>query len=101
MSVATLRDRAAQRILGAANDHLNALQGLSYRPANIIGDVVLPANTAEEIAMKAIECNASIRALAIAKRILDEEFKKIVDPHGEQPPEAETGDDKDTDERMY
>lgn len=96
MSIETLRARASQRILAAANEQLDALQNLTYQPAAIIDGVVQPASSLEEIGARAIVCNARIRALGVAKQILDEEFKKIVDPHGDDP-KPESGDDNSND----
>lgn len=96
MSLAALRDRSKQRILEAAQQQLEILQGQAFRPASAINDTILPASTLEEIAVQTLTCNATIRALASANKIIDEEFKKLVDPHGDAPAaDQEQGNDKE------
>lgn len=96
MSLELLRDNLRRRVTEKADGAIDIMMRLKFRPAGQMGDgAVIPANTLEEIAVKAIECNAYVEAYAWVLRALDEEFKHIVDPT----PPAQEGETKT--ESMY
>lgn len=81
MSLELLRENARKRMLEKADVCIQIMMGQQFRGAAVDGKgIVVPAQTMEEIAFKTVECNAMVRAYSEAVKIMDEEFKKIVDP---------------------
>lgn len=86
MSAGTLRDRVRSKFGEKIDGCIQIMMAQQFRPASVGHDgEVLPANTLDEIAVKTIECNAMARAYKYAIDVLDEEYKRLVDPRGDVP----------------
>lgn len=77
--VAEFRDRAVEYSLSAR-----------FRPATH-GTTYVPASTAEEIALMALEGNALARAYSAVIGVIEEEYKRMMQPDEEPKPEQERG----------
>lgn len=103
MSMDMLREAARNRLvrLVAACNDIHRSNRLMPTTVNQDGTVI-PAPTMEFMGARAVEINAKIDAYLFAIKILDEEFKRIVDPASMQEP---TNDDPleqpDPEERVY
>lgn len=81
MTMDLLRERARVKLAERIDTCLSIMMNQQFRPAAVTRDgEVMPANTLDEIAVKTLECNAMARAYKWAISMLDEEFKRIVDP---------------------
>jgi hypothetical protein len=77
--IGELRDRATEYTLNAR-----------FRPSSF-GDKHIPAMTAEEIALQVLEGNASVRAYATAISVINEEYKRMMQPDEDKKPEQIRG----------
>lgn len=79
-----LRQRVLARLTELRADKVNSLRRCKPRSAMVMRDgAVIAASTPDEIAMFAVDTNASIDALDIAINAINEEFRKLTSP--EQP----------------
>ena len=77
--IGELRDRATEYTLNAR-----------FRPSSF-GDKHIPAMTAEEIALQVLEGNAYVRAYATAISVINEEYKRMMQPDEDKKPEQIRG----------
>lgn len=77
--ISVLRDRAIEYSLNAR-----------FRPSSN-GSVYMPATTAEEIALQALEGNALARAYTSAIEAITDEYKRMMQPDEERKPEQPRG----------
>lgn len=88
MTADILRSRTVARLTQLRADTVGNLRRCKPRAPLKIGDsAVIPATSAEEIALYAVETNATIDALDRAIEAIQDEFKKLVSP--EQEPDAD------------
>lgn len=98
-----LRDQARQRLVRLIDKCLEIHSSNRLMPTTVDQDGrVIPAPTMEFMGARAVEINAKIDSYRFAIKILDEEYKRIVDPSSMR---EETADDPlaipDPDERIY
>jgi hypothetical protein len=74
-----LRDRATEYSLNAR-----------FRPSSF-GDKHVPAVTAEEIALQVLEGNALVRGYTAAIEVINEEYKRMMQPDDDKLPEQRRG----------
>jgi hypothetical protein len=77
--IGELRDRATEYSLNAR-----------FRPSTF-GDRYIPAMTAEEIALQVLEGNALVRAYTAAISVINEEYKRMMQPDDDKKPEQTRG----------
>jgi hypothetical protein len=77
--IGELRDRATEYSLNAR-----------FRPSTF-GDKYIPAMTAEEIALQVLEGNALVRAYTAAISVINEEYKRMMQPDDDKKPEQTRG----------
>jgi hypothetical protein len=77
--IGELRDRATEYSLNAR-----------FRPSTF-GDSYIPAMTAEEIALQVLEGNALVRAYTAAISVINEEYKRMMQPDDDKKPEQTRG----------
>lgn len=82
MSATLLRDAVIHRLKSAREQHIKSLRHCRYQPAVGIDKGILPATTAENIALFANQTNAWIEALDSISEIIDQEHKKLTQPEG-------------------
>ncbi len=81
MSMDLLRDMARKRLIALCDASVTVHRSNRLIPATLHADGRFePAPTMEFIGARAVEINAKIDAYMYAIRILDEEYKRIVDP---------------------
>lgn len=100
MTMDLLRERARIKLAEKIDGCLSIMMNQQFRPAAVTRDgEVMPANTLDEIAVKTLECNAMARAYKFAISVLDEEYKRIVDPGSVD--DGERQDDQTDTEATY
>ncbi len=101
MSMEVLREAARNRLVRLCNACLEIHRSNRLMPATIQDGVLTPAPTMEFMGARAVEINAKIDAYMFAIKILDEEFKRIVDPSSMEEPKDDPLETPDPDERVY
>lgn len=88
MTADALRSRVIARLIETRATTVGNLRRCRPRaPTQMQGGAVINAATAEEIALYAVDLNATIDALDNAINIIQDEFKKLMSP--EQPDDDE------------
>lgn len=83
MSLDALRENTRRRLVEKIDTSLRLVANQIFRPAfETKAGTALPAQTLEEIAVFTLTLNAAAKAFQDALDVLDEEYKKIIDPAG-------------------
>jgi hypothetical protein len=90
MSAEELRNRTAQRISDLRDRAIEYSLNARFRPS-AHGSSYMPATTAEEIALQVLEGNALARAYTSALEVMNDEFKRMMQPDEERKPEQPRG----------
>ena len=77
--ISELRDRATEYSLNAR-----------FKPSSQ-GERYVPASSAEEIALQVLEGNALVRAYTAAISVINEEYKRMLQPDDDKKPETRKG----------
>ncbi len=77
--ISELRDRATEYSLNAR-----------FRPSSQ-GEKYFPASTAEEIALQVLEGNALVRAYTAAISVINDEYKRMLQPDDDKKPDTRKG----------
>lgn len=92
MSAEEMRRRVVHVLTEACDHMVNYTLSARFRPSTY-GDKYIPAVSAEEIAMQAIEGNAAARAYKHAIDLINETYRLMTQPDdGVRKPEQEKGD---------
>ena len=90
MSAEELGRRAIERI-GELRDRATEYSlNTRFRPSSF-GDRHIPAVTAEEIALQVLEGNALVRAYTAAISVINDEYKRMMQPDDDKKPEQKKG----------
>lgn len=79
MSAEELRRRSIERIGELRDRSVEYGLNVRFRPA-VVGNNYVPAMTAEEIALQVLETNALARAYTEAIAVVNETYRKMVEP---------------------
>jgi hypothetical protein len=102
MTMETLRENARNRLVALCNASIAISRGNRLIPATLHADGRFePAPTLEFIGARTVEINAKIDAYMYAIKVLDEEYKRIVDPSSMEESEDDPMDVPDPNERVY
>jgi hypothetical protein len=97
-----LREAARARLVGLANKSMEIHRSNRIMPGTIQDGVLMPAPTMEFMGARAVEINAKIDAYMYAIKILDEEYKRIIDPASmEEPATDDPMEQPDPGARIY
>jgi hypothetical protein len=73
------RERLKMRVMGRANDAINRLGQLRFRPVGQNqGGSIIPASTPEEIALQHVQHQAEAQVLQEVMQMCDEEFRAVM-----------------------
>jgi hypothetical protein len=86
MSAEKVRQEAVALISEARDRAVEYTLNARFRPA-MFGDNYVPAATAEEIALQALEGNAMARAYTASIDIVNEVYRRLYQPDDKQKPE--------------
>ena len=90
MSAEELGRRAVERIVELRDRASEYTLNVRFRPSTY-GDKHIPALTAEEIALQVLEGNALVRAYTAAIGVINEEYKRMLQPDDDKKPEIRKG----------
>tara|TARA_R110000868_G_scaffold35456_1_gene127055 strand:- start:1738 stop:2019 length:282 start_codon:yes stop_codon:yes gene_type:complete len=90
MSAEELGRRAVERIVELRDRASEHNLNIRFRPSTY-GDKHIPALTAEEIALQVLEGNALVRAYTAAIGVINEEYKRMLQPDDDKKPEIRKG----------
>ncbi len=90
MSAEELRNRTAKRISELRDRAVEYSLNARFRPSSG-GNSYMPATTAEEIALQTLEGNALARAYTSALEVMNEEYKRMMQPDEDRKPEQPRG----------
>ena len=90
MSAEELGRRAVERIVELRDRASEHNLNIRFRPSTY-GDKHIPALTAEEIALQVLEGNALVRAYTAAIGVINEEYKRMLQPDDDKKPETRKG----------
>lgn len=92
MSIDLLRQRVLARLTELRAEKVNNLRRCKPRSALVLDKgAVVESPSCEEIALFAVDTNATIDAIDLTIAAINEEFKKITSP---EEPETQTDEDK-------
>ena len=80
MSADLLARKVTGRLREIREEKINALRRCKPRAPMIVEGAAVPAATAEEIAFFAIDTNATIDAINMLMSVVEEEYKKLINP---------------------
>lgn len=89
MSAEEIRRIAVQKLEDARDNVMGHHVNLRYTAPIPTANGVIPASTMEDIAMRAIETNAEVRAYTNAIQFVKEAFKQVTSPKQEPDKPAE------------
>lgn len=102
MSMDDLRNAARKRLVALCNASIEISRGNRLIPATLHADGRFePAPTLEFIGARTVEINAKIDAYMYAIKVLDEEYKRIVDPSSMEEPQDDPMIVPDPKEAVY
>lgn len=87
MSAEELRRRSIEKLNEARDRAVEFTLNARFRPSTYGGSQYVPASTAEEIALQAIEGNAMARALTLAIDTINEVNRRMHQPDDDKVPE--------------
>jgi hypothetical protein len=102
MSMDLLREAARRRLVTLCDACLATHRTNRLTPTTVMEDGrIVPAPTMEFMGARAVEINAKLDAYMQAIKILDDEYKRIVDPSSAQEPKDDPNEQPDPNERFY
>jgi|TARA_R110000868_G_scaffold154926_1_gene381228 hypothetical protein len=80
MSADLLARKVTARLRELREDKINALRRCKPRAPMVVEGATVPSATCEEIALFAVDTNATIDAINMLMSVVEEEYKKLINP---------------------